>query len=217
MIEINKYIDHTLLRATATEEDIAQLCREAREHQFLSICVNSSFVKFAHEQLSGTDVKVCSVVGFPLGAMSTEAKVFEARQAIKEGASEIDMVIQIGALKSRQLEKVEQEIRQVKEAIGENILKVILETCYLTSEEISLGCQLAVKANADFVKTSTGFGTAGAERSGIELMKKTVAGKAKLKASGGIKNLDTALFYIELGVERIGTSSGVSIVKELRS
>ena len=127
------------------------------------------------------------------------------------------MVINIGALKSRQLEKVEQEIRDIKNIIGENILKVILETCYLTSEEISLGSQLAVKAGADFVKSSTGFGTAGADKNGIELMKKAVGGKAKLKASGGIKNLDTALFYIELGVERIGTSSGVSIIKELKA
>lgn len=216
MIEINRYIDHTLLRATATEEDIAQLCEEAREHNFISVCVNSGFVKFAHENLSGTDVKVCSVIGFPLGAMSLPAKVFEAEQAIKDGASEIDMVINIGALKSRQLDKVEQEIRSIKEVIGENILKVIIETCYLTPEEISLASQLAVKANADFVKTSTGFGSSGADKEAIELMKNAVAGKAKLKASGGIKNLDTALFYIELGVERIGTSSGVSIVKEMK-
>ena len=216
MIEINKYIDHTLLRATATEEEVAKLCQEAREHSFISVCVNSAFVSFAKEQLKGTDVKVCTVVGFPLGAMSTPAKVFEATQAIKDGATEVDMVINIGALKSRQLEKVEQEIAAIKEAIGKNILKVILETCYLTSEEILLASELSVKAKADFVKTSTGFGTAGADRESIVLMKKATEGKAKMKASGGIKNLDTALFYIEMGVERIGTSSGVSIVKELK-
>jgi len=217
MIEINKYIDHTLLRATATEEEVANLCREAAEYEFFSVCVNSSFVSFAKEQLKGTDVKVCTVVGFPLGAMSTPAKVFEAEQAVKEGATEIDMVINLGALKSRQLEKVEQEIRAIKEAIGENVLKVILETCYLTPEEILLGSELSVKAGADFVKTSTGFGTAGADKESIELMKKATEGKAKIKASGGIKNLDTALYYIELGVDRIGTSSGISIVKELRA
>ena len=216
MIEINKYIDHTLLRATATEEEVSKLCQEAREHEFISVCVNSAFVGFAKEQLKGTEVKVCAVVGFPLGAVSTPAKIFEAEQAIKDGATEIDMVINIGSLKARQLDKVEQEIRAIKDAIRGNILKVILETCYLSSEEILLGSELAVKAKADFVKTSTGFGTAGADKDSIELMKKATEGKAKIKASGGIKNLDTALYYIELGVERIGTSSGVSIVKELK-
>lgn len=215
MIEINRYIDHTLLRPTATEDDIIRLCEEAREYNFKCVCVNGSFVGLAHEKLKDTEVGVCAVVGFPLGAMSTEAKVYEATQAVKDGATEIDMVINIGALKSKQLQQVEQEIRAIKQAIGDKVLKVILETCYLTSEEINLGSQLAVNAQADYVKTSTGFGTAGASEEGIELMKKAVAGKAKLKASGGIKNLDTALFYIELGVERIGTSSGVSIVKEM--
>lgn len=216
MIEINKYIDHTLLRATATEEEVKKLCQEAKEYEFKSVCVNTAFVSFAREQLKGTDVKVCAVVGFPLGAVSTPAKIFEAEQAIKDGATEIDMVINIGSLKARQLDKVEQEIRAIKDAIRGNILKVILETCYLSSEEILLGSELAVKAKADFVKTSTGFGTAGADKDSIELMKKATEGKAKIKASGGIKNLDTALYYIELGVERIGTSSGVSIVKEIK-
>ena len=216
MIQINKYIDHTLLRATATEEEVKKLCQEAKEYEFKSVCVNTAFVSFAKEQLKGTDVKVCAVVGFPLGAVSTPAKIFEAEQAIKDGATEIDMVINIGSLKARQLDKVEQEIRAIKDAIRGNILKVILETCYLSSEEILLGSELAVKAMADFVKTSTGFGTAGADKDSIELMKKATEGKAKIKASGGIKNLDTALYYIELGVERIGTSSGVSIVKEIK-
>ena len=216
MIQINKYIDHTLLRATATEEEVKKLCQEAKEYEFKSVCVNTAFVSFAKEQLKGTDVKVCAVVGFPLGAVSTPAKIFEAEQAIKDGATEIDMVINIGSLKARQLDMVEQEIRAIKDAIRGNILKVILETCYLSSEEILLGSELAVKAKADFVKTSTGFGTAGADKDSIELMKKATEGKAKIKASGGIKNLDTALYYIELGVERIGTSSGVSIVKEIK-
>lgn len=215
MIEINKYIDHTILKATATEKDIIQLCREAVEFNFFSVCVNSGYVALAKKNLSGTPVKVCTVVGFPLGAMSTEAKVFEAKQALEDGAEEVDMVINIGELKSKNFKKVEEEIKAIKNAIGSKVLKVIIETCYLTKEEITEACELAVKANADFVKTSTGFGNDGARLENIELMKNAVDGKAKIKASGGIKNLDTALTYIEAGVERIGTSSGVSIVKEL--
>lgn len=216
MIEINKYIDHTVLKAVATEEDIIQLCEEAREYHFFSVCVNSCYVPLAKKNLAGTDVKVCSVVGFPLGAMSSEAKVFEAEQAVRDGASEIDMVINIGYLKSKKLDKVEEEIRNIKNAIGDNLLKVIIETCYLTREEINIASRLAVKAGAEYVKTSTGFGTAGAEKDNVEVMKRAVEGRAKIKASGGIKNLDTAEKFIELGVDRIGTSSGVSIVKELK-
>lgn len=215
MIEINKYIDHTLLKATATASDVRELCSEAKEYNFFSVCVNSCFVPLVKEELSGSDVKVCSVVGFPLGAMSREAKVFEAKQAVKDGATEIDMVINVGALKSKNFDLVEQEIRGVKEGIGSNVLKVIIETCYLTREEITIASKLAVKAKADFVKTSTGFGTGGAEKDHVKIMKDAVEGQAKIKASGGIKNLDTALNYIELGVDRIGTSSGISIVKEL--
>lgn len=214
MIEINKYIDHTILKAVATEEDIIQLCNEAREYKFFSVCVNSSYVQLAKKNVAGTDVKVCSVVGFPLGAMSAEAKVFEAEQAVRDGASEIDMVINIGFLKSKKLDKVEEEIRSIKKAIGDTLLKVIIETCYLTREEIDVASRLAVKAGAEYVKTSTGFGTAGAEKDNVEIMKRAVEGRAKIKASGGIKNLETALKFIELGVDRIGTSSGVSIVKE---
>ncbi len=216
MIEINKYIDHTLLKATATEADIVELCNEARENEFFSVCVNSCYVTLASKNLAGSAVKVCTVVGFPLGAMSTEAKVFEAEQALKEGAEEVDMVINIGELKSKNLKKVENEIRAIKEAIGDKVLKVIIETCYLTPQEIVIASEIAVKAKADFVKTSTGFGTDGAKMENIELMKGAVNGKARIKASGGIKNLDTALSYIEAGVERIGTSSGVSILKELK-
>jgi deoxyribose-phosphate aldolase len=216
MIEINKYIDHTLLKATATEADILELCKEARENEFFSVCVNSCYVKLAAKNLSGSNVKVCTVVGFPLGAMSTEAKIFEAEQALKDGAEEVDMVINIGELKSKNLQKVEDEIRLIKQAIGDKVLKVIIETCYLTPQEIVIASEIAVKAKADFVKTSTGFGTDGAKMGNIELMKGAVNGDAKIKASGGIKNLDTALSYIEAGVERIGTSSGVSIIKELK-
>lgn len=215
MIKINEYIDHTLLKATATEDEIIKLCEEAREHQFYSVCVNSAFVPLAKEQLKGSGVQVCAVVGFPLGAMSTKAKIFEAAQAVKDGATEIDMVINLGTLKSVHLDEVEKEIRQIKETVGDQVLKVIIETCYLTADEILVASELAVKAGADFVKTSTGFGPSGADKEGVELMKKAVEGKARIKASGGIRNLETALYYIELGVDRIGTSSGVSIVKEL--
>ncbi|WP_097056455.1 deoxyribose-phosphate aldolase [Salinimicrobium sediminis] len=214
-MEINKYIDHTILKATATEEDIIQLCKEAVEYDFFSVCVNSGYVSLAKKNLSGSNVKVCTVVGFPLGAMSTAAKVFEATKALEDGAEEVDMVINIGELKSKNFQKVEEEIAEIKKAIGDKVLKVIIETCYLTPEEIVEASELAVKAKADFVKTSTGFGNDGARLENIELMKNAVIGQAKLKASGGIKNLDTALSYIEAGVERIGTSSGVSIVNEL--
>lgn len=216
MVEINKYIDHTVLKATATEEDIIKLCEEAREHDFFSVCVNGGYVSLAKKNLAGSNVKVCAVVGFPLGAMSSEAKIFEARKAVEDGAEEIDMVINVGELKSRNFDKVEKEIAAIKEVVGGKVLKVILETCYLTSKEIILACELAVKSKADFVKTSTGFGIDGATLEHIELMKKGVDGKARIKASGGIKNLDKALSFIEAGVDRIGTSSGVSIVKELK-
>lgn len=215
MIEINKYIDHTVLKATATEKDIIELCKEAMQYNFFSVCVNSGYVSLAKNNLKGSSVKVCTVVGFPLGAMSTAAKVFEAKKALEDGAEEVDMVINIGELKSRNFKKVEEEIAAIKKAIGDKVLKVIIETCYLTREEIIEASELAVKAKADFVKTSTGFGNDGARLENIELMKTAVKGKTKIKASGGIKNLDTALSYIEAGVERIGTSSGVSIVKEL--
>lgn len=216
MIEINKFIDHTLLKATATEAEIIELCKEASEYDFFSVCVNSAYVSLAKKHLANSNVKVCTVVGFPLGAMSTEAKVFETEQALKDGAEEIDMVINLGELKSKNLKKVEEEIAAIKKAIGDKVLKVIIETCYLTPQEILIASELAVNANADYVKTSTGFGTDGAKMENIKLMKEAVNGNAKIKASGGIKNLDTALSYIEAGVERIGTSSGVSIVKELK-
>lgn len=216
MIEINKYIDHTILKATATEDDIIKLCKEAKEHQFFSVCVNSGYVALAKENLQDSQVKVCSVVGFPLGAMSTDAKVFEAKNALEDGADEVDMVINIGELKSRNYQKVEKEIRAIKEALGDKLLKVILETCYLTPQEIVTASEIAVKAGADYVKTSTGFGPDGAKMENIEHMKNAVNGKAKIKASGGIRNLDTALYFIEAGVQRIGTSSGVSILKELK-
>ena len=154
-MEINKYIDHTLLKATATKEEIIKLCNEAKEYNFYSVCVNSGIVKFAADQVNGTDVKVAAVVGFPLGAMSDAAKIFEAKKAIEDGASEIDMVINIGALKDKEYDYVRNEIKGIKEAIGTNVLKVIIETCYLTEEEKVKACELSLEANADFVKTST--------------------------------------------------------------
>ena len=215
MIKINEYIDHTLLNPTATEADIIALCQEAVLHNFFSVCVNSSWVTIAKNALQDSEVKICAVVGFPLGAMSSEAKIFETKQAVADGASEIDMVLNIGQLKSKNYSQVEQEIRQLKKVTDKNILKVILETCYLSREEIILASELAAKAGADFIKTSSGFGPSGANEKDIMLMKNAAGPSVKIKASGGIKNLDTALRFIELGASRIGTSSGVSILKEM--
>lgn len=215
MMKISKFIDHTILKASATREDIKKLCDEAKEYGFYSVCVNGANVEYAFSQVKDSDVKVvkvAAVVGFPLGAMATDVKVFEAKKAIEDGASEIDMVINVGALKDKDYELVENEIRRIKEAIGKNVLKVIIETCYLTDEEKVKACELAVNANADFVKTSTGFGTGGATFEDVELMKKTVGNKAKVKASGGVRDFETAKKYIELGAERLGTSSGIAIV-----
>ncbi|CEN33674.1 deoxyribose-phosphate aldolase [Capnocytophaga cynodegmi] len=211
-MKLNKFIDHTLLKANATISEIETLCKEAVTYDFFSVCVNSAFVPYAKDFLKGTDVNVCSVVGFPLGAMSLKSKVFETEQALADGANEIDMVINVGLLKSGEVDKVREEIVQIKKACGNNVLKVILETCYLTDEEKKLACKLSVEAGADFVKTSTGFGTGGATLSDVQLMKEAVNGKAKIKASGGVRDFQTAKQYIDLGVERIGTSNGIAIV-----
>jgi deoxyribose-phosphate aldolase len=211
---MNKFIDHTLLKADATTADIEKLCKEAIEHQFYSVCVNSGYVALAKHLTQGSGVKVCSVVGFPLGAMASEAKMFETQNALSNGADEIDMVINVGYLKSGNIDQVRAEIATIKQLVGEErVLKVILETCYLTDEEKRLACRLSVEAGADFVKTSTGFGTGGATPEDITLMREAVAGKAKLKASGGIRDYATAKQYIDLGVSRIGTSNGIAIIK----
>ena len=210
---LNKYIDHTILKATASSSDVQKLCEEAIEHEFYSVCVNGCYVADAKHLLQGTDVKVAAVVGFPLGAMTTAAKVFEAKEAIENGASEIDMVINVAKLKDGEFEYVENEIRQIKEAIGDNVLKVIIETCYLTDEEKVKACELSLVAKADFVKTSTGFGTGGATYEDVKLMKSVVGDNAKVKASGGVRDKETAQKYVELGAERLGTSSGIDIVK----
>lgn len=210
---LNKYIDHTILKATASSADVQKLCVEAIEHEFYSVCVNGCYVADAKHLLQGTDVKVAAVVGFPLGAMTTTAKVFEAKEAVENGASEIDMVINIAKLKDGEFEYVENEIRQIKEAIGDNVLKVIIETCYLTDEEKVKACELSLVAKADFVKTSTGFGTDGATYEDVKLMKSVVGDNAKVKASGGVRDKETAQKYVDLGAERLGTSSGIEIVK----
>ena len=210
---LNKYIDHTILKATASSSDVQKLCEEAIEHEFYSVCVNGCYVADAKHLLQGTDVKVAAVVGFPLGAMTTAAKVFEAKEAIENGASEIDMVINVAKLKDGEFEFVENEIRQIKEAIGDNVLKVIIETCYLTDEEKVKACELSLAAKADFVKTSTGFGTGGATYEDVKLMKSVVGDNAKVKASGGVRDKETAQKYVDLGAERLGTSSGIDIVK----
>lgn len=210
---LNKYIDHTILKATASSADVQKLCAEAIEHEFYSVCVNGCYVADAKHLLQGTDVKVAAVVGFPLGAMTTAAKVFEAKEAVENGASEIDMVINVAKLKDGEFDYVENEIRQIKEAIGDNVLKVIIETCYLTDEEKVKACELSLVAKADFVKTSTGFGTDGATYEDVKLMKSVVGDNAKVKASGGVRDKETAQKYVDLGAERLGTSSGIEIVK----
>ena len=213
MYNIAKYIDHTVLKATTTSKEVEKLCLEAKEYGFYSVCVNGCFVKECKELLKDSDVKIAAVVGFPLGAMTKTAKVFEAREAIANGANEIDMVINVGKLLEGDSKYVEDEIREIKEAIGKNVLKVIIETCYLNEEQKMLACELSLKANADFVKTSTGFGTAGATFEDVILMKKMVGDNAGVKASGGVKSYETAEKYIELGATRLGTSSGIDIIK----
>lgn len=212
-MDLNKYIDHTLLKAEAREEDILQLTQEAKEYDFYSCCVNSSYTALVHQDLQGSDVKTCTVVGFPLGAMSKEAKLFETEQALKDGSDEIDMVINIGALKSGKYDFVRDEIKDIKEATGQDrVLKVIIETCLLTEDEKVKACELAVEAGADYVKTSTGFSTGGAKVEDVKLMKETVGDKAKVKASGGVRTREDALAMIEAGASRVGASSGIKIV-----
>ncbi|MCL4158493.1 UNVERIFIED_CONTAM: hypothetical protein GTU68_041049 [Idotea baltica] len=212
-MKLNNYIDHTLLKPTATKTDIIQLCDEAKTHQFFSVCVNSCYVELAKTELKDSKVKVCSVIGFPLGAMSTQAKIEETKQALLEGADEIDMVINIGLLKSKDFDLVWKDIEEVKKTMPNNILKVILETCYLEELEIIKASELAINSGADFIKTSTGFGTGGATIHDVKLMKSVISTcGTKIKASGGIRDTKTALEYIKLGVERIGTSNGIAIV-----
>jgi deoxyribose-phosphate aldolase len=206
------YIDHTILKAQATLADIKKLCLEAKEHDFAAVCVNPCFVKAASVFLESSTVKLATVVGFPLGASATPTKVFETQEAIKNGATEIDMVMAIGLFKSGDHKYVKDDIKAVVEAAGTKAVKVIIETCYLSTQEIARAAQLAVDAGAAFVKTSTGFGSRGASLEDILIIKRAIADKARIKASGGIRNREDALAMIEAGASRIGTSSGIAIV-----
>lgn len=212
-MKLNDYIDHTLLKPTATTENIRNLCEEAEKYNFYAVCVNGSRVADCKRFLKPNLVKIAAVVGFPLGASLTDVKIFEARKAVEDGADEIDMVINVGWLKEGRKEDVLKEIKHLKEAIHQKVLKVIIETCYLTKEEIVQAAEICVAAGADYVKTSTGYGTGGATFEDVILIKKTVGNHAKIKASGGIKDKESALKYLSLGVTRLGTSSGISLME----
>ncbi|EMH4149315.1 deoxyribose-phosphate aldolase [Providencia stuartii] len=212
MKNIAQYIDHTLLAANATVNDIKQLCAEAAEHHFASVCVNTGYVPLASECLKNSNVMVCCVVGFPLGACLTEAKAFEAAEAVRRGANEVDMVINVGMLKSGDLEFVRQDIAAVLAACGEATLKVILETCLLTDDEITQVCEICRTLNVGFVKTSTGFSTMGATEHHVALMRKVVGDKIGVKASGGVRDRETAEKMIKAGANRVGASASVAIV-----
>ena len=215
-MNIAQTIDHTLLKATATEDEIKQLCKEAIEYNFKTVCVPTCYVAVASDQLRDTGVGVTTVVGFPLGNETPASKAFQAKEAILNGASDIDTVINVGALKDGKYDYVEFDIAEVvkvsKETDENTIVKVILETCYLTDEEIKIACKLAVKAGVDFVKTSTGFGTGGATVEHVKLMKEAVGDKAEVKASGGIGNIVTAEAMIQAGATRLGVSRSIAIV-----
>ncbi len=218
-MELNKYIDHTLLKAEATYEQIKKLCDEAKKYDFKSCCVNPCQVKLAKEELKDSDVLVCTVIGFPLGATTKEVKVFETEDAIKNGADEIDMVINIGTLKAGDYAKVEEEIKALADLCHNNgkILKTIIECCLLDKDEIVKVCELAKNAGADFVKTSTGFSSGGAKKEDVALMRKTVGNEMGVKASGGIRDLKSAREMIENGATRLGCSAGVQIMEEAKN
>ncbi|EGO2791172.1 deoxyribose-phosphate aldolase [Enterococcus faecalis] len=212
-MELNRMIDHTILKPEATEAAVQKIIDEAKEYNFFSVCINPCWIAFASEQLADTDVAVCTVIGFPLGANTPEVKAYEAADAIKNGANEVDMVINIGALKSQQYDHVRQDIQGVVDAAkGKALVKVIIETALLTDEEKVKACELAKEAGADFVKTSTGFSTGGAKVADIRLMRETVGSDMGVKASGGVHNAEEALAMIEAGATRIGASTGVAIV-----
>lgn len=214
-MKLNKLIDHTLLKADATSAQIKQLCQEAKDYDFKSVCVNPAFVPQATELLKGSDVEVCTVIGFPFGANTTATKVFEAKDAIANGATEVDMVINISQAKDGQWEAVEEEIKQIAEAVkGKAVLKVIVETALLTDEEIKNATEATVNAGADFVKTSTGFSTRGASLNDVQIMNTVTQGRIGIKASGGVSNRQDALNMVEAGATRIGASKGIQIVSE---
>ena len=214
-MNIAKYIDHTILKPEATVEDVKRLCKEAMEYNFASVCVNGCYANLVSTELTGSDVKTCVVVGFPLGAMTKEAKAFETSDAIKNGANEIDMVINVGALKDKNQTVLKEDIEAVVSAAkGKAIVKVIIETCLLTDEEKVKACEISKEAKADFVKTSTGFSNSGATKEDIALMRKTVGDDLGVKASGGVRDYTTAMEMINAGASRIGASASISIVNE---
>ena len=216
--ELAKCIEHTNLHPSANCKDIEKLCNEAKERGFYGICINPCWVGHAQKFLGHSDVKIITVIGFPLGAANTESKAAEARKALMDGADEFDMVINIGFLKSKKFDSVKNDICAIRNACGKKVLKVILECCYLTDSEKADACKMAANAGADFVKTSTGFGTGGAAEKDIKIMKKAVEGtNAKIKASGGIRTYEDAVKMIRAGASRIGTSSGIQIIKEART
>ena len=208
----NKLIDHTLLKPDATPEQIIKLCEEAKAFDFMSVCVNPAYVPLASACLQGSDVKVCTVIGFPLGMNLTRNKIDEAKLAIAQGAEEIDMVINVGMLKANENDYVKEEIKLLKEVAGKRVLKVIIETCLLTDEEKVRVCRLAKEAGADFVKTSTGFSTGGATPHDVKLMRETVGPDMGVKASGGVRTHEDLLAMVEAGASRIGTSNGTKII-----
>ena len=213
-MELNKYFDHTILKPEATEEDVKRVCAEARKYDFASVCINPCYVPLAAKELKGTDVKVCTVIGFPLGANSTKIKALEAKDVVANGAQEVDMVLNVGKVKEGDYDYIAKEVAAVKEACEGRLLKVILETCLLTDEEIALASKAAVKGHADYVKTSTGFSKGGATPHAVKIMREAVGPNIGVKASGGVHNLEEAKAMIEAGASRIGASASVKVMEE---
>ncbi|WP_434798830.1 deoxyribose-phosphate aldolase [Terrisporobacter vanillatitrophus] len=209
---IANMIDHTVLKAFSSKEDVIKVCKEAKEHGFFSVCINPTHIELAKKELEGSKVKVCTVIGFPLGANTSEVKAFETKDAIAKGAHEVDMVINIGALKDKNYDLVYKDIKAVVDAANkEALVKVIIETCYLTDEEKKIACELSVKAGTDYVKTSTGFGTGGSTPEDIKLMRDVVGPNVGVKASGGVRTTEDAMKVIDAGASRIGASASISI------
>lgn len=214
-IELLKIVDHTLLKAFATWEDIKVLCDEAIEYNTASVCVPPCYIKRIHDTY-GSNINICTVVGFPLGYSATEAKIAECEQAIKDGANEIDMVVNISDVKNKQYKKVEEEIAAIKKAVESKILKVIIETCYLTQEEKIEMCYAVTNAGADYIKTSTGFGTGGATMDDVKLFKQHIGPNVKIKAAGGIKSIDDMTAFVNAGCSRLGTSSAIKLINDAK-
>lgn len=214
-MQLSKYIDHTILKPDATCAQVKKVCAEAKEYNFASVCINPYYAKLVRSELKGTDVKTCVVIGFPLGANTKEVKAFEALNGVENGAQEVDMVINISALKDKKYDVVENDIRAVVESVkGKALVKVIIECCLLTNEEKVMACKLSVKAGTDFVKTSTGFSTSGAKACDVKLMRETVGQNIGVKAAGGIRDYKTTMEMIDAGATRIGASAGIAIVKQ---